>query len=356
MNLYTALALSVDDGLCPGAAAAVVSLRTGHVERACVGTLSSSAERSSLEAPWPAVTRNTVYDLASLTKLLCTTVLVADDVAAGLIRLDEAPWSWWPGITVEHVLRHSSGLPAYRPFFEQLHQERKNGVLLGRRAGKALVVDAALRTMPEALPGERTLYSDIGFIALGALLEDRHDKALDALWLAHPLSADTGLRFVDLEQQGYHPALPAVAPTERCPWRKRIVQGQVHDDNAYCMGGVAGHAGLFGSLDDLVVVASRLLWRLRDPTDILHTFAKLPGTAGRPLGFDLATPGGSTADVLSTHTVGHLGFTGTSLWFDLETEVAYVLLANTVHYGREGIGGRNKALRQAFHRAAVEIG
>lgn len=352
MSIYQALALAVDDGVAPGAAGAVVSLRDGTVVRACVGELSRSDDRSTLESSWPMVTRHTVYDLASLTKLLCTTVLIADDVAAGLIRLDETPWSWWPGITVEHVLRHSSGLPAHRPFFEQLQHDRKNGVLLGRRPGKALVVDAALRTMPEALPGERTLYSDIGFIALGALLEDRHGAALDAQWAAHPVSTGTGLRFVDLEQQGYHPALPDVAPTERCPWRRRIVQGQVHDDNAYCMGGVAGHAGLFGSLDDVVTVATRLLWRLRDPTDILHTFAALHPT-GRPLGFDFATRGGSTGDVLSTHTVGHLGFTGTSVWFDLETEHLYVLLANTVHFGREGVAARNKALRQAFHRAAV---
>jgi len=208
--------------------------------------------------------------------------------------------------------------------------------------------------VPEALPGERTLYSDIGFIALGALLEDRHGAALDALWLAHPLSAGTGLRFIDLEQQGYHPLLPDVAPTERCPWRKRIVQGQVHDDNAYCMGGVAGHAGLFGSLDDVVTVATRLLWRLRETSDILNHFAKLPA-AGRPLGFDLATPGGSTADVLSAHSVGHLGFTGTSVWFDLDTESIYVLLTNTVHDGRAETAARNKSVRQAFHRAAASL-
>lgn len=346
MSIADALVLAVDDGLTPGAAAAVVSLRAGTVTRVCAGGLGSDVFEAR------AVTSSTVYDLASVTKLLCTTVLVADDVAAGVIRLDETPWSWWPGITVEQVLRHSSGLPAHRPFFEQLQRERKNGVLLGRRAGKDLVVDAALRTMPEALPGERTLYSDIGFIALGALLEDRHGTSLDALWAAHPVSFGTGLRFIDLEQQGYHPALPDVAPTERCPWRQRIVQGQVHDDNAYSMGGVAGHAGLFGSLDDVVTVATRLLWRLRDPADILHSFAALPPT-GRPLGFDFATRGGSTGDVLSTHTVGHLGFTGTSVWFDLETEHIFVLLANTVHFGRETVAARNKSLRQAFHRAAA---
>lgn len=347
--IQRALDDAVDEGLAPGAAAAVVS-GDGRVARVCSGTLNADDPDDARRLVSP----STVYDLASLTKLLVTTVLVADDVAAGVIDLDEAPWSWWPGLTVAHALRHDGGLPAHRPFFETLRRPRERGFLLGRRAGKALVVDAALRTLPEALPGARTLYSDIGFIALGALLEDRHATTLDALWAAHPLSAQTAARFVDLEVEGFHASTPLVAPTERCPWRKRIVQGQVHDDNAFCMGGVAGHAGLFASLDDVVTIAQRLLRRLRDPHDVLARFARDRGPRGeRALGFDVVTPGGSTGDALSSSTVGHLGFTGTSLWLDVDRDEAFVVLSNTVHFGRDGVIARNKALRVAFHKAAA---
>jgi len=351
IELQRALDAAVDDGLTPGAAGAVVH-GNGDVVRVCSGALNADDPDDARRL----VTPSTVYDLASLTKLLVTTVLVADDVAAGVIDLDEAPWSLWPGITVAHALRHDSGLPAHRPFFDTLRRTREHGFLLGRRAGKALVVDEALRTLPEAAPGARTTYSDIGFIALGALLEARHATTLDALWSAHPLSAQTTARFVDLEVEGFHAQTPAVAPTERCAWRKRIVQGQVHDDNAFCMGGVAGHAGLFTSLDDVVTIAQRLLRRLQRRDDVLARFARDRGPRGeRALGFDVVTPGGSTGDALSASTVGHLGFTGTSIWFDVERDCAFVLLSNTVHYGRDGVLARNKALRVAFHRAAAAM-
>ena len=351
-RIQRALDAAVDDGLTPGAAGAVVFGDDDRVVRVCSGSLNADDPDDARRL----VTPTTVYDLASLTKLLVTTVLIADDVDTGVIDLDEAPWSWWPGITVAHALRHDSGLPAHRPFFETLRRVREHGFVLGRRAGKALVVDAALRTMPEAPPGERTLYSDIGFIALGALLEDRHATSLNALWSAHPLSRDTSARFVDLEVEGFHSATPLVAPTERCPWRKRIVQGQVHDDNAFVMGGVAGHAGLFASLDDTVTIAQRLLRRLRHHNDVLARFASVERTGTqRALGFDVVTPGGSTGDVLSSSTVGHLGFTGTSVWFDVERDCAFVLLSNTVHFGRDGILARNKALRVTFHCAATTL-
>lgn len=352
-SIQRALDAAVDDGVTPGAAGAVIcgdASGDGHVVRVCSGTLNADDPDDARRLVSP----STVYDLASLTKLLVTTVLVADDVKSGVIDLDEAPWSFWPGLTVAHALRHDGGLPAHRPFFETLRRPRERGFMLGRRAGKALVVDAALRTLPEAVPGTRTLYSDIGFIALGALLEDRHATTVDALWTAHPLSAQTAARFVDLEVEGFHASTPLVAPTERCAWRKRIVQGQVHDDNAFVMGGVAGHAGLFASLDDVVTIAQRLLRRLRDPDDVLTRFARDRGPRGeRALGFDVVTSGGSTGDVLSSSTVGHLGYTGTSLWLDLERDEAFVLLSNTVHFGRDGVIARNKALRVAFHKAAA---
>jgi len=345
------LEAAVADGLTPGAAAAVIDHKDGVVGRWCVGALAAD---DAIDGPHR-VTPTTVFDLASLTKLFVTTVLVADAVDDGTIALDETPWSGWPGVTPRHLLAHDGGLVAHRHFYRDLLDDPRRSHLVGQRAGRDAVVDAVLATPAEAAPGARVLYSDLGFIALGALLEARRGRDLDALWAAHPLGAGTGARFVRLADVGYHPALPLVAPTEHCGWRKRVVHGQVHDDNCFAMGGVGGHAGLWGALDDVVTLVKRLTARLHDADDTLGRFAahRTPTSPTRALGFDVATPGGSTGDALSARTVGHLGFTGTSVWFDLDAGRAYVLLSNAVHYGRESARDRSKALRVAFHRAAA---
>ena len=280
---------------------------------------------------------DTVFDLASLTKLLSTTSLVARALDAGKLTLDETPWPRWPAATIEHVMRHEAGLPPWRPFFELAR-----GVA-GMPAGKRIVVDAVLATALEVAPGSRTLYSDLGFIALGALLEERLGRGLDELFAE--VAGDSGVRFVRLDRDGFHPALPNVAPTERCPWRRRVVQGQVHDENCFAIGGVSGHAGLFGSIVDVERAVASLL-------PLLARFRDEPGRprARRPIGFDTATPGGSTGDALSPRAVGHLGFTGTSIWLD--DDVTYVLLTNRVHETRAH-PERILAARQAFHRAAA---
>jgi CubicO group peptidase (beta-lactamase class C family) len=347
------LQAAVRDGLTPGCAAAVVDA-DGHVDRFCTGTLAADDASSTRHV----VDEDTVYDTASLTKLLVTATLVADAIDDGVMELDETPWPRWPGLTVEHALAHSGGLPAHRPFFEALRADPERSHLLGRQEGRDIILDAVHGTEPDTAPGERVVYSDLGFIALGALVEARRQQRLDALWLAHPSSRQTTARFVSLQDDGYHRALPRVAPTEYCPWRRRFVQGQVHDDNAFAMGGVGGHAGLFASLNDVCVLAQGLLARLRTPGDTLGTFAGYRTLSHplRGLAFDVATPGGSTGDALGPRTVGHLGFTGTSLWLDPDAGDggrAFVLLANTVHLGRESTLARNRALRVAFHRAAA---
>jgi serine-type D-Ala-D-Ala carboxypeptidase len=345
------LEAAVADGLTPGAAAAVVD-RDGHVvAQWCVGALAAD---DAIDGPHR-VTPQTVFDLASLTKLFVTTLLMADAVDDGTIALDETPWPGWPGVTPRHLLAHDGGLVAHRHFYRDLVDDPRRSHLVGQRAGRDAVVDAVLATPAEVAPGERVVYSDLGFIALGDLLERRRHADLDALWARHPLAADTGARFVRLADVGYHPALPLVAPTEHCAWRRRVVHGQVHDDNGFAMGGVAGHAGLFGSLDDVVTLVTRLFARLDDDADTLAAFARHRTTASptRALGFDTATAGGSTGDALSARTVGHLGFTGTSVWFDLDAGRAYALLSNAVHFGRDSARDRSRALRVKFHQAAA---
>jgi CubicO group peptidase (beta-lactamase class C family) len=366
--LTACLTRVVASGLTPGCAGAVVDER-GVVAAACAGTLAPDDE-----VPGPHEVRpSTVYDLASLTKLLCTTWLAAQAVDDVLLELDELVddvfddgQRCWPGVTVAHLLWHASGLPAHRPFFRVLLDDAARSHDLGRAAGARAVLAAVRGTPLEAPAGARVVYSDLGFIALGAILEARLGAPLDVLnarLLARcaPSAAPAalrGLRFVRLAEEGMHPCTPLVAPTEQCPWRKRFVQGQVHDDNAFAIGGVAGHAGLFGALDDVTAAAIGLLSATLTSGQALARFALAhAGCAGpaRALGFDVATPGGSTGDTLSARTVGHLGFTGTSLWLDLERRRAYVLLANTVHLGRDGIAARNKALRVAFHQAAAPL-
>jgi CubicO group peptidase (beta-lactamase class C family) len=344
VNVDQVLAAATQDGTTPGAAALVVT-RGGRRLSRCAGTLHRGPHA-------PPVDEDTVWDLASLTKLLSTTILAARAVDEDKLALDEQPWPAWPGVTVEHVLRHESGLPAWRPLFE----EAKRIASVGLPAGRRVVVDAARATAPELRPGEKTVYSDIGMIALGALLEERLGARLEEAFVdvARGTWGPGGLRFVRLDVEGFHGALPRVAPTERCPWRRRALQGQVHDENCFAMGGVAGHAGLFGSLLDVENAARALLDVVVKGGSTLARFAELPDGARRPIGFDRTTPGGSTGDALGPRTVGHLGFTGTSLWLDPDGPdggVAYVLLTNRVHETREG-PEKILALRKAFHRAA----
>jgi len=338
-DVAAVLAHAVAAQWAPGVAAAVVT-RGGARRRWCHGA-------KTYEPGATVVDEHTVFDLASVTKLLATTRLVARAVDEGSIRLDECPWPSWPGVSVAHALRHDGGLVAHRPFFEMA---RARGVV-GWGQGHDVVIDEVFSTAPEAAPGEKTIYSDLGFIALGELLAIRRERRIDEQ-IVDVVPAGSGLRFVRLAECGYHPALPHVAPTERCPWRKRVVQGQVHDDNAYAMGGVAGHAGLFGNLVDVEAAALTLLDDVQG-TGTLSTWAAAPGPRG--LGFDKATPGGSTADVLGPRTVGHLGFTGTSVWIDpdLDGGAVFVLLSNTVHPSRADVVVRSRSLRKAFHVAAA---
>lgn len=342
MTIADVLHQAIADDVTPGAAAVVLS--GDHRRCAAVAGTLHRGEGA------PLVDEDTVWDLASLTKLLSTTLVVARAVDEGRVALDEAPWpERWPGATVAHVLRHDAGLPAWRPLYESA---RRTGVC-GLRAGARVVVDAALAVTPEAPPGARTLYSDVGFIALGAFLEERLGVALDdAFASAARAYGEHGLRFVRLEDEGFHPAVPRVAPTERCPWRRRALHGQVHDDNAFAMGGVAGHAGLFGSLADVEAAARFFLKALTGSAETtLASFAA--GAGERGLGFDRASPDGTTGGALSPRAVGHLGFTGTSIFVDpAPPGAAYVLLTNRIHESREH-KERIFAVRQAFHRAAA---
>jgi CubicO group peptidase (beta-lactamase class C family) len=204
----------------------------------------------------------------------------------------------------------------------------------------------------------KTTYSDLGFIALGALLEERLEMPLEDAFngVARSYYGTTSMQYVPLWRDGFHSNYCDCAPTEACPWRKRVVQGQVHDDNAFVMGGVAGHAGLFGTLDDVSQASYQMLRRVMRPTTdldrVLSSFVQAEGIRG--MGFDRPTPGGTTGNALSSSAFGHLGFTGTSVWMDPQAPssggAVFILLTNRVHPSREREGIR--ALRIGFHEKA----
>jgi serine-type D-Ala-D-Ala carboxypeptidase len=308
---------------------------------------------------------DTVYDVASLTKAVVTSVLVMKEVERGALALDEPVARRLPeldgegkaGITLRHLLSHSAGLPAHRPYFRQV------GAAASERWAISL---AAAREPLDAAPGAASVYSDLGFILLGWLLERTTELRLDAL-ATRELFAPLGLAsatFVNLSDPDARVRLlteRSVAATQRCADRGRIVLGEVDDLNAYAMGGIAGHAGLFSDAADLSAVAAALTgaWRGTGAfvnRDVVRQFwapAGVPGSTWR-LGWDGPAAHGSQAGARMPRTaVGHLGFTGCSLWIDPERETWIVLLSNRVHPTAPQ-HDRFRAFRPALHDAALE--
>jgi CubicO group peptidase (beta-lactamase class C family) len=299
--------------------------------------------------------RETIFDLASLTKPIATTTATMLLVADGVLTLDDPVAKHLPafaerdkeGVTLRHLLTHSSGLKPWRPYHELLiEKERKTGErLIGTPAARDLVLDRTLRSGLVHEPGVAAVYGDLDFIVLGALVEAVTRRSFDE-FCAERIFEPIGMKdsfFVPLAEGG--PALPdplrrRIAATENCPWRGRVLWGEVHDPNASVMGGHAGHAGLFSTADDVMTFAQTLLdvfhgrsslWP-RDLLDEFTTRQGRPENSDWALGWDTPTEGASSSGRhFSVRSVGHLGFTGTSLWIDLESEAVVVLLTNRHH-------------------------
>jgi serine-type D-Ala-D-Ala carboxypeptidase len=345
-----ALRLAIQKGVTPGGAG-LISTGTSEGPRHTIfaGKLGHGADDANVD-------HESIYDLASLTKVLSTTVLAAQAISLDKLDLDECPWPRWPAVCVKHILRHTAGLADWLPLYKEVEERSCTGLPKGRD----IVLNTILKAKPLGNPDDAALYSDLGFIALGALLEERLGQRLDVLTQDFWSSAvgHHTMVFVPLYEVGYHPDIIRVAPTENCPWRKRVIRGQVHDDNCFAMGGIAGHAGMFGTLADVEKSSRYLLSCIQNPASpteqLIKEFAESQGV--RPLGFDRVTEGGSTGGVLSSHAVGHLGFTGTSMWLDPSTEnhphgTISVMLCNRVHESRSKTG--IKELRQQFHRESM---
>ena len=327
MEAFAVVERAIAAGPIPGAAAAV------DEDVACFGVT---------EPGGPPVSDETWYDLASLTKVLCTVPLVLDRVVRGLLDpraplrelLPEAAWMQpAPSLADARLIElvtHTSGLPAWQPLYT-----------LG--LDRATLLASVLQT-PLADTRGRIVYSDLGYILLGHLLERHAEKPLEEQ------AAELYRRMGLADQLGFRPK-GECAPTERCPWRGRLLRGEVHDENASAMGGVSGHAGLFGTLKGVAGFA-RALGEGSPVVDYLsREHARGEDDERRGFGWVLASPGWSGGDLCSPRTVGHTGFTGTGLWIDLERGRRTVLLTNRVHPTRHADSGIIP-LRRAFNHAA----
>jgi CubicO group peptidase (beta-lactamase class C family) len=305
---------------------------------------------------------STIYDLASLTKVVGLTTALMLAVDEGKVELDAPVQRYVPGfaglgkeqVTIRLLLAHAGGLPGWRPLYRQV-------------AGRVEAFALADSTPLESPPGSQDVYSDLGAIVLTQVLEAVYGERIDSLLerrLFQPLRM-TSVRYLPPPEWQ-----DRIAPTELDPWRGRVLRGEVHDENAAAMDGVSGHAGLFGSAEDLLTFAEWMLEQADGPgtrvagdgggqavgssvsmestrrpsgrpivrPSVFHQFTGrqniVPGSS-RALGWDTPSPGSSAGTLLSQSSFGHTGFTGTSLWIDPDHRLAIVLLSNRVHPTRE---------------------
>lgn len=360
---------AVEDGVFPGAVLAV-RLRGELVVHEAFGLA------ARLPATEPAV-RETIYDLASLTKPLATSTAILCFVQDGTLDLDarldtlldELSGTPLGSVRIVHLLDHSAGLPAWRPFYQQIApQVGASPSALSAEQAQRAVLDTVRQEPLLFSAGTRSLYSDLGFILLGLVVERVGGRSLaeccdDRLYAclgAGPLgflpidaSASPGRKESVLPRE-------RIAPTEDDPWRGRIVRGEVHDENAFVMGGVAGHAGLFGTAAAVLAVSGAWLDGYQGrgtqlSRDLVrHFVTKRTSTPSSSwaLGWDTPSTPSSSGKHFSACAFGHLGFTGTSLWIDPLLELEVVLLSNRVHPTRAN--NRIQAFRPVVHDVIYE--
>ncbi|MGW8195081.1 MAG: serine hydrolase domain-containing protein [Desulforhopalus sp.] len=315
-----------------------------------------SAGRPGGEVP---LDRWAFFDLASLTKPLVTSLALLSLIDEGRCqpedRLDKffhlKPTSDKKSITLENLLTHSSGLPAHRPYYKKL-------LTLPEHARMAALFEWILAEKIHFMPGTDTLYSDLGFIVLGRIVEILAGEPLDRYWertIIRPLRLETGLFFAARRQMDAQ----VYVPTGSCPWSDMSLYGQVHDDNCRAMGGVAGHAGLFGTAGGVLALCRELLFQYGGDSShpayrretLLDMFSIKKGEW--TFGFDTPTPPlSSSGKYFSSASIGHLGFTGTSFWIDLEKGRIVVLLTNRVFCGNNLLA--MKTFRPLLHDIVME--
>ncbi len=323
------------------------------------------------------MSKDTVFDVASLTKVIVTTTLVMKLFESGLLDIESRlsrilqtfATHGKEQMTVRHLLSHTSGYPATVPFYKEISRidrGERQGIMFSRGAVE-FVYNEIFRFKLENVPGKVAKYSDLGFILLQNVLEvltagkPLEKQAQDQIF--QPLKlASTG--FIDLskvKRRGIEPVHEMIAPTALCPWRDKIIHGEVHDDNAWAMGGIAGHAGLFSTAEDIHRFAHQMIESYKGrgslfSKETVHKFWTVDGTVKESswgLGWDTPSKDNSSSGTyFSPRAVGHLGFTGCSLWIDPEREVDVILLSNRIHPSPEN--NAIKEFRPAIHNLVME--
>ena len=305
----------------------------------------------SYDASAAAAASHTIYDLASLTKVMATATLAMRAIEHGGLGLEDAVGAHiphWSGgdrdiVTIRDLLSHCSGLPGYRPLFLLVE---------GQDAFERMICELPL----EFAPRSRAIYSDLGFILLGGIL-GRGGAAFEDRFATFWARAGAGEELVFRPPPKWR---ARIAPTEFDKWRGRLLVGEVHDENCFALGGVAGHAGLFGTAAAVGAFARHFLqvmngrageFSLESIREFTTRRGDVPGSS-RALGWDTMLPTSSCGTRMSARAVGHTGFTGTSLWLDPEAGCYVVLLTNRVHPTRDGDG--IVQVRAAFHDAVME--
>ena len=337
---FTAAVRYLDSAIAAGAAPGAVLAVSSYGQWFIHGT-----GRLGLDDP-ATPDSTTLYDLASLTKVIGLTTAMMLAVDSGLIELDAPIQRYVPGftgrnkdrVTVRHLLVHASGLPAWRPLFRET-------------ATREEALTLADTTPLDTIPGVRYLYSDLGAIVLTQAVEAVFQQRLDSLLAKRVFPS---MRMSSTRYLPPHEWLPRIAPTENDPWRGRILRGEVHDENAARLNGISGHAGLFSTAPDLLRFGEWILWVVSDPQfgmpaarvvneewlrfQVAGSFLKrqgIPPGSSRALGWDTPSSGSSAGSLLDHSSVGHTGFTGTSIWIDPTRELVIVLLTNRVHPTRD---------------------
>ncbi|HYG98943.1 MAG TPA: serine hydrolase domain-containing protein [Terriglobales bacterium] len=340
---FRVLDSAIAEGAFPGAAVAV-TLRSEVVALRGFG-------RFTYETSSPKVAEDTVWDIASVSKVLATTAMAMSLWERGKLDLDAPLASLVPEfatsdprrqrVTMRMLLTHSSGLPSYYRVYEQAHTPEE-------------LLQMCYTIPLEAEPGTRAEYSDIGFILLGVALERIAGEPLDAF-----CSREVFLP-LDMSSTRFNPPefwRERIPPTEDDQrFRMRVIQGEVNDENAFVLGGIAGHAGVFAPALDVAHFAQAML--SGGPIVAHETIAHFtrressPHGTSRALGWDTPSSPSQSGRYLSPGSFGHLGFTGTSLWCDPERELSVTFLTNRTWPNREC--QLIKRVRPSFHDAVVE--
>ena len=314
---------------------------------------------SQLEPQKRVLTKDSVFDLASLTKVLCTTPLLLYFFEKNKINEASTLKDFFPScpsdksyITIRQLLSHQSGLAAHDEFFHELNK-------LPFPVRKTKLLETIFEMDLLAEPGEECRYSDLGFILLGFIIEKIAGAGLATVarkLLYEPLGFAEELYFpTDTPEKDID-----YVTTEQCPWSGIMLTGEVHDDNCRALGGVAGHAGLFGTMHGVLSMCEQFLdqWKNRanyiiGSNELLQRILEPVGTTGRTMGFDMVSEeGSSSGHYFTKESVGHLGFTGTSLWIDPVQECIVVLLTNRVHPTRDNES--IKKFRPEFHDIVMQ--